>query len=302
MKNILITGGSGLLGSNLSFIYRNEFNVLSIYNKNQLSMKGVNYLPCDLSKNEEVKKLNQFKPDIIIHCAALTNIDICESNKEIAFKHNVISTKNIAKLSKETGSYLIYISTDSVFNGKKGNYSEDSEISPLNYYGKTKYLGEQEVKNNCPKYSIIRTNIFGWNKRNKYCMAEWMLDKLRNHEILEGFKDVYFSPILVNDLSILIKDIIKIRYNGVIHLGSRDHCSKFEFAKMLSEQFNCDESLILPINLEEKNLKARRGKKLWLNVNKIEAILKKKLPTIKDCIIKYKELDNNNYRNDLIES
>jgi len=299
MNKILITGGSGLLGSNLSKLAPSKFEVYATYNKNKVRMKDVHFFQIDLTKKEQLVKIEQIKPDFIIHCAAITNVDYCEAHPDEAYNQNVLTSINIAEIAKKIRAYLIHISTDSVFDGTKGNYKENGTPNPTNVYGKTKLEAEQKILSIHAYSCIVRTNIFGWNKRDKFSLAEWMLNKLTNNEELPALKDIYFSPILVNDLAEALFKLQEKNYEGIIHIAGSETCSKLDFAYIIAEVFGLDKSLIRPISIHELGLKAPRGKNTSLNVSKAEKILKEHLPKAKDGLVKMKKLHEEGYVEEL---
>src|SRR3989344_9384563 len=203
---ILITGANGLLGSNLCLIYsKNKNNTVYATSKELIDIPYCKNYKLDITVNEDFILLEKLKPDIIIHCAALTNVDYCEEHPEEAEKIISLATKNLAEQANRLGSYFIHISTDAVFEGEKGDYTELDQTNPINIYGKTKLNAEQYIQKIYEKtnnnYAIVRTNIYGWNRKNKESLAEWMLHKLERQEKLSGIKDVFFAPILVNSLA-----------------------------------------------------------------------------------------------------
>ncbi len=299
MNKILITGGSGLLGSNIAKLASSNFKVYTTYNKNRVSMKDVYFFQIDITKKEQLIKIEQIKPELIIHCAALTNVGYCEEHPTEAYNQNVLASINIAEIAKKIGAYLIHISTDSVFDGTKGNYREGDIPSPINIYGRTKLEAEQRVSSIHTHSCIIRTNIYGWNKRDKFSLAEWMLNKLTNNEELPALKDIYFSPILVNYLVDILFKLQEKKNEGIIHIAGSETCTKLEFAYMISEVFNFDKSLIKPVSIHELGLKAPRGLDTSLNVSKAEKILKKHLPRVKEGLKKMKKLYEEGYVEEL---
>lgn len=299
MNKILITGGSGLLGSNIAKLATLKFEVYATYNKNKVGMKDVHFFQIDLTKKEPIVKIEQIKPDFIIHCAALTNVEYCEDRPDEAYNQNVLASVNIAKIAKKIGAYLIHISTDSVFDGTKGNYKEDDMANPINIYGRTKLEAEQKILSIHSHSCIVRTNFYGWNKRDKFSLAEWMLNELTNNEELSGLKDVYFSPIFVNDLAEVLFKLQGRKYKGIIHIAGRETCSKLDFAYILAEVFDLDVGLIKPLSIYELGLKASRGKNISLNVAKAEKILKVDLPTVKEGLEEMKKLREEGYVKEL---
>ena len=299
MNKILITGGSGLLGSNIAKFAASKFEVYATYNKNEVSMEDVHFFQADLTKKEELVKIEHIKPDFIIHCAALTNVDYCEDHPDEAYTHNVLASVNIAEISRKIDAYLIYISTDSVFDGEKGDYREDDTPNPINVYGKTKLEAEQRISSIHAHSCIVRTNIYGWNKRNKFSLAEWMLNKLINNEELPALKDIYFSPILVNDFSKILFKLQDKNYTNIIHVAGSESCSKLDFAYRIAEVFGLDNGLIKPISIHKLGLKAPRGENTSLNVSKVEMVLKERLPKVKDGLKKMKKLWEEGYVGEL---
>lgn len=299
MNRILITGGSGLLGSNISKLAISKFNVFATYNKRKISMNDAYLFQIDLTKKEHLGKMEQIKPDFIIHCAALTNVDYCEKHPNEAYNQNVLASINIAEIAKKTRAYLIHISTDSIFNGTKGNYKENDIPNPINAYGRTKLEAEQKISSIHPYSCIVRTNIYGWNKINKFSLTEWMLNKLINNEELPALKDIYFSPILVNDFIKTLFELQERNYRGIIHIAGSESCSKLDFAYMIAEVFALDKNLIKPVSINEVGLKAPRGKNTSLNVSKAEKILKVHLPKVKDGLKRMKELKEEGYVKEL---
>ena len=299
MNKILITGGSGLLGSNIAKLAAPKFEVYATYNKNEVSMKDIHFFQIDLTKKEQLVKIEQIKPDFIIHCAALTNVDYCEDYPDEAYNQNVLASINIAEIAPKIGAYLMHISTDSVFDGGKGNYKENDIPNPINIYGRTKLEAEQNISSIHACSCIVRTNIYGWNKRDKFSLAEWMLNKLTNNEELPALKDIYFSPMLVNDLAEVLFKLQERKYEGIIHIAGSETCSKLGFAYMIAEVFDLDKSLIKPISIHELGLKAPRGKNTSLNVSKAEKKLKEHLPKVKGGLEKMKKLREEGYVEEL---
>lgn len=295
MDKILITGGSGLLGSNIAKIAISKFDVFATYNKTKVNMKYAHFFQIDLTKKEQLNKIKRINPDFIIHCAALTDVDYCEENPNEAYKQNVLTSVDIAEIAKKIGAYLIHISTDSVFDGTKGNYKEEDIPNPINVYGKTKLEAEQKVLSIYPNSCIVRTNIYGWNVQSKLKLAEWFLENLRNKKEINGFVDVYFTPILVNNLSDAILELYERNKKGIYNIVGSERVSKYEFGVKLAEVFQLDASLITRANVDEFNFTAERPKDTSLDVRKAEKELNTKLLRVKDGLIKFRSLEENSY-------
>ncbi len=281
---MLITGVSGLLGNNLAYYFKNKYEILGFYCSHPVSMAGIKTEKLDLLDKSSLKKIIQeFKPSVIIHCASLANVDRCENDPEIASKINVLSTKNIVEIIANKDTTLVYISSDSVYDGVLGNFSEIDSINPLNCYGRTKYEGELEVlkEENC---IIFRTNFFGWNIQDKKSIGEWILDELKAGRQIKGFNDAYFSSIYTFELAKVIDIAIQNQLHGVYNCGSADSCSKYEFSLKIANRFSFESKSIVPSSIDDFPFKAKRGKNLSLNVSKLQKSLDYRLPTIDQSI------------------
>ncbi|MDC0964617.1 sugar nucleotide-binding protein, partial [Candidatus Pseudothioglobus singularis] len=189
---------------------------------------------------------------------------------------------------------MIYISTDSVFDGEKqGTYNEFDKVNPLNIYAKTKYLGEKSVKS-INNGLILRVNIIGWTQKKKKSFAEMILINLIESQQLNLFNDVYFSPITVYDLSHIIIKIVKQPIIGIYHCGSKDNISKYDFGLKMAEIFQLADSNIKKISLDDMELRAIRPKNMALDVTKISKALNINLPGFEDSIRLMKQQYDNN--------
>jgi UDP-4-amino-4,6-dideoxy-N-acetyl-beta-L-altrosamine transaminase/dTDP-4-dehydrorhamnose reductase len=281
---MFITGVSGLLGNNLAGYFKDKYEILGLYSSHPVAIKGIITEKCDISDDSLLRKIiKQFCPYVIIHCASLTNIDQCETDRSLTRRVNVLSNKNIIDAISGMDANLIYISTDAVYDGIKGNFSENNTVNPLNYYGLSKYEGELEVlkKENS---LVLRTNIFGWNIQDKKSLGEWILEELMAGRRINCFADAYFSSIYTIELSRVIDIAIQNNLSGIYNCGATNSCSKYEFACKIASCFGFDKTLIAPISIDDFDFKAKRGKKLTLNVNKLQKGLDYKLPTIEQSI------------------
>ena len=275
---LLITGASGLYGSKLASLASSKgFEVYSGYNKD-LPTYGTP-IQFDVSKKDRVvKTFKQIKPEIVVHAATLTDVDRCEIDKKLAWKINVEGTRYIAEETKKTGSFLLYISTDYVFNGNKGAYVENSEPDPINYYGFTKLKAEEYIKTLLEKYCIARTSvIFGSvPATGKVNFALWILNKLKRNEKINVITDQWNSPTLNTNLAEMTLEIIKHNLIGVFHLSGATRISRYDFSILLSQIFSFETNLINPITSKELTMIAKRPKDSSLNISKAKRLLKNK--------------------------
>lgn len=286
-KRVLITGVSGLLGNNLAYCLKDQYDILGLYNQHAVQISGIKTVKMDLAQAQGQQMrhmIKGFRPDVIIHCAALSDIDYCEKNQKSAYDTNVLGTRKLVESVKDRRTKFIYISTDAVYDNANGKpLCEEDPINPANYYGKTKYLGEQEALK-ADNSLILRTNIFGWNIQDKFSLAEWVIYELSCKREIHGFNDVYFSSIYTFDLAELIDRIIKKKLSGIYNLGSRSALSKKDFAITIADQLGLDTSLIVPISVDDFHFKAKRNKNLSLDIGKLKKDIKSDIPSINDSI------------------
>jgi dTDP-4-dehydrorhamnose reductase len=294
-SKLLITGISGMLGSNLAYYFRNNYRVFGTYNSHPVKIPGIEIEPCDMTVPKDIKSvLAQWRPDIVINCAGMTNIETCEKDKKTAKKINVEGTRYLVEQIILEKTKLIYISSDSVYDGASRNHSEDEVVAPLNYYGLSKYEGEQESLKN-GNTLVLRINIFGWNIQKKQSLGEWVIDNLKAGNRIQGFTDAYFSTMYTMELARVIECALQANLVGLYNCGSCDSCSKFDFAVQIAERFGLDPALIQPISIDEFKFVAPRGKRLMMDVSKIQNDLNYKLPAIKKSIDEF-YIDSNRYK------
>ena len=281
---ILITGVSGLLGNNLAWYFRGKNLVMGFYNTHPVCFAEIECQKVDLLDVPVLGKwVQKFEPEVVIHCAGLTNLDFCEKNQEAAFAANVKATRNLVATLKGSSAKLVYISSDAVYDGKNGNYREEDPVEPMNYYGRTKYEGERESERH-GNALILRTNIFGWNVLPKESLAEWMVSTLMRKELLRGFSDAFFSPIYTFDMASILERCLQKNLRGLYHCGSSTSLSKYEFVLQLSRYFGLDASLVQPCSRDEVPLAAKRGKNLSLCSDRLSKALDVPFPSMKESI------------------
>ena len=249
ITTVLVTGAEGQLGSDLVLLL-----VLSGY-----KVFGMGKSELDITNEEEVNKVVSFlKPEIIIHCAAYTQVDNAESDSDTVFLINGIGTRNIAIAAESNHSKLIYISTDYVFDGCSTTaYHEFSPVSPINIYGTSKLAGEMMVRDFHSKFFIVRTSwVFGVNGNN---FVKTMLQLSKEREQLKVVHDQIGCPTYTVDLSKCIIQLMETNKYGVYHVSNSGCCSWFDFAKEIFIQTN--NSIILdPCTTDEFPRQAKRPK------------------------------------------
>jgi len=267
---ILISGGSGLLGSKISEKALEEgYDVYSGYNTNEAKF-GVPIKLDVCQKSSSSRILSEVGPEVVIHSAALTNVDKCEEDTALAWKVNVEGTKNIAELSRMHKCFLIYVSTDYVFSGEKGLYKEGDDPNPVNYYGATKLEGEKIVKAIAEEWCIARSSvIYGSTPAaGKTNFALWVLENLNKQKHINIITDQYVSPTLNTNLAEMILEVAKRRLSGIYHLAGATSLNRYDFTERIAETFHLDKNLIKPAKSEDMKWKAKRPRDTSLNVEK----------------------------------
>jgi dTDP-4-dehydrorhamnose reductase len=293
---ILITGASGLLGSNLTMLGSRKHTIWATYHSHPVAIPGCELIPLDLTDAEAVwKSVDRIQPEAVVHTAALANVDYCETHPEEAWEVNVAATETLAQAIAGLDCKLVYISTDYVFDGVVGMYTEDDEPNPLNHYAYTKLKGEEVVAGCTTDHLIIRTSIYGWNIQDKFSFAEWILDRLARGQRVPIVSDQYFTPILVNHLARAIFDMLESGAGGLYHVAGVERCSKLSFARTIARVFGCDPQFLDPVTTASLALKAARPLDPSLDVSKARTGLHMRLPDVEEGIVEMKALRSKGY-------
>ena len=253
-KKLLVTGSKGQLAKSFLKLFSNNYKIF-YYDKNTL----------DISSYDKVKKiLNEIQPEVILNCAAFTNVDLCEDKEDLAYELNANSIKNFSGFD----GHFFHISTDYVFDGTNGPYYEDDITNPINVYGKSKLLGELIVEDLFDKHTILRTNIL-FGKDSSASFLNWVVNSLKNNQEVKVVNDQINNPVSVYDCSRTINQLITESILGKYHLGSDNLCSRFDFAMKIAKVWNLDSNLVSKISTKQlkrtlKSFKAERPLKSGL--------------------------------------
>ncbi len=270
-----ITGGTGQLGYDLEKLLVKTGDIVLSTDVDTL----------DITDKEQVLlQIKNFNPDVIIHCAAWTAVDLAEDEKEKCYDVNVIGTQNIALAAKACDAKLIYISTDYVFDGEKtGVYSESDTVNPLGVYGSTKLLGEKEVLG-YDKHFIVRISwVFGINGNN---FVKTMLKLSKTHKNLTVVADQIGSPTYTKDLAKLLVEMGKSEKYGTYHATNEGFCSWAEFAREIFKQINVD-VVVEDILATDFKTKAKRPYNSKMSKDKLEVNGFDRLPDWQDALKRY---------------
>jgi dTDP-4-dehydrorhamnose reductase len=271
----VITGASGLLGTKLAQVALGKgHKVFAAYKDHQPTFG----IPVSLDVTDEVsvrKTISQLKPDVIVNSAALTDVDKCEMNPQLAREMNSTAVEHLAKSAKELSCFLVQMSTDSVFDGTKGNYSETDLPRAINQYGLSKLAGEEAAKT-CGEglWSIARASVvYGWGRAQRPNAATHILNSLSKGQKVFIVNDQYSSPTLNTNLALMVIELCERRLPGIIHTAGATRLSRYEFALGLADLMKLEKKLILPTEAENIEWKATRQMDSSLQVSRAMSLL-----------------------------
>jgi dTDP-4-dehydrorhamnose reductase len=270
---LMIIGHTGLLGSKI------------------LAKSGFQTYPdrrIDVTTPEIAQYIEKVAPDIVIHCAAFTNVDLCETQREKAWLTNVTGTENVVTACAAIHAKLVYISTDFVFDGTGRMYTEEDRPNPINYYGKTKLEGEKIVQE-MDDYIIVRTSVlYGWHHHLNF--VTWVLSQLQSENDIRIVTDQYTCPTLADNLAEVVLELCEKDVTGLYHITGTERISRYDFAKKIADSLGLDASLMTPIKSEDLAQKAPRPKDSSLSTQKIKVIIDTPLLSVKEGLQEMKKV------------
>ena len=284
----LVTGSAGLIGSQVvKDLIKLKHEVYSCYH-NEKPICGIPIHLDLLDHNKIIQTLLTLKPDCIIHLAAITNVDLCETEKELTTCLNVIATEIIAKQAAKQQIFFVYVSTDYVFNDNQKLKKENHLPNPLGFYGKSKLKGEMVINNLASSWCIIRTSTpFGIHHKKK-SFPLWIKENLELKKEIPVLVDQFTSPTYVPNLSNMLIEIATRQITGIIHLAGATRISRYHLAELISDKLSLEKKLLFPTKMDEMNWVAHRPEDSSLDVSLATEILNEKPQTIQyslDCLL-----------------
>jgi len=265
---IVVTGGSGLLGK----------AILREIKGSKGACRNCEIF-LDLRDLDSIKVvMDRVRPEVVIHAGALSNADYCETNREEAYLVNYRASRVLAREAKRLSAFLVFISSDYVFDGEKGGYVEDDPPNPVNYYGLTKLAAERAIGEEGGHYAILRTSvIYGpWEARLKENFALWIIRNLKEGRGIRLVVDQISSPTLNLNLARMVRETVERRIESVFHVAGDEAVSRYEFGIRLAETMGLDTSLITQSLTSQMNWVARRPKNSSLNVDSVKALFRER--------------------------
>ena len=279
MTRILVTGVSGLLGINLAHEMMREYDIVGV-DRGKLVNAPFKIWKADLLDPGAVDAiLNSVRPNWLINCAALADLEACENTPYLARALNTDLPAQMAKACRSRDISFAHISTDAVFDGEKdGFYTEEDSPNPLGVYSQTKLDGERAVLNENKNAIVARVNFYGWSLSGKRSLAEFFHHNLTNNKSMSGFTDVIFCPMFVNHTARILIKMLEKNLSGLYHLVGTQAMSKYQFGVEIARKFSLQEGEISPKSILASSLTARRAHNLALSTHKLSTDMGETLP------------------------
>jgi dTDP-4-dehydrorhamnose reductase len=284
MHNILITGASGMLGATLSLLWQDKYNIFATDHNDYPGNKIKNFKLFDLLEDSYEELIRWSNPDIIVHCAAMTNVDECENHPKQAM---VINSESVNKILLNTCNIkVIFISSDAVFADGHSMATEGVISDSETIYGKSKIKAEQYLLNSGHNHLVIRTTIVGKNiNKNKKGFVEWIVDSVIDKKYIILFNDVSFTPITIWHLAKEIEWCINNNISGLLHISGKNPITKFKFGIELCQYIGLNTKFIKKGNLNNIKFKSKRSNDQTISSEHYENISNRKMPSVRDTLV-----------------
>lgn len=299
-NNILITGGSGLLALNWAATIRDRCSVVLGLHKRSVILPRVQAQSIDLESAEAIARtIEACQFDLVIHTAGFTNVDECEARPDLAQHINVTLANNVAKACADTETPLVHVSTDHIFHGDESLVDENQRIAPKNTYGRTKAEAERQVLETNPRALVVRTNFYGWGSSYRQSFSDAILGALRSGNEIALFKDVFYTPILIEVLAEAVLELVDRRAFGIYHVVGDERLSKYEFGLKIAESFGLESALIRPALMANHASLAVRPFDMSLSNQKACTVLDRTLGGVMEHIARLHQQEQNGLAQEL---
>ncbi len=261
MKKLLITGVNGMLGQQCIHEFQADYKIVGVdLHDHAFVSSRLDYHQLDITKRKSVKEtISGIRPDFIVNCAAYTNVDGAETERELCWKVNAEAVAHLSYVSGKIDAPIIHISTDYVFDGTSGPYRETDLPSPRGFYGKSKLAGENALRQSDVKHAILRTQVlYGAGVNIGLNFVTWLIRELKNKRSVTIVNDQIGNPTLAADLTAAIRLVIEQKKWDLFHISGAERLDRYQFAVRIADFFNLDKSLIQPITTAELKQAAPR--------------------------------------------
>ena len=284
---ILITGASGLLGAHLTAFLSRRHQVTGTDRHPWWGDRPAHWAAGDLEDPSFMETLlGKAAPDCVIHCAAMTYVDLCKRDPVLAHAANAELTRRLAR-AVSPHCLFVYISTDGLFNGDKPMVTEEEPPMPRTVYGRSKLQGEREVQSACGRHLIVRTNFYGWSSGRKTTFAEWLYGALESGQRITLFEDFFFTPIYVVDLAERLTVLIEAGRTGLFHVAGAERVSKEAFGRQLAEPARFSLENVQRSTLKQASLAADRPRDMSLSSLRFCRATGMTVPGCKEGILRF---------------
>ncbi len=274
METWLVTGARGFLGTNAGVYLGDRARLVGQARAATDSKLYEAVIGLDLRHAGQVGDLvREVNPDVVLHAAAISGHETSANDPEQAHAVNVVATAAIATAAADIGARMVHISTDAIFAGSTGNYSEDDDPEPFSYYGETKLAGEEEVRRYVEDHLIVRTNFFGWSETARKSVLEFFVNSLRDGQNVRGYPDFIVTSIYVQALIDSIWKLGEIGAVGTVNVASSDALSKFDYGVLVADQFGLDSDLIERRGPDPQAHTTSRSRDLSLDTSRVAGLL-----------------------------
>lgn len=275
----LVTGAQGFLGANAGIYLRGKARTIGLTRTGATPNLFDEGITGDLTEPGEIAEaIIERRPSVVLHAAALASHEACEADPALAERINVDATRVLARAAQEAGAQFIYISTDAVFDGARGDYTETDEPSPFSVYGETKLRGEQQALNESAAL-VVRTNFFGWSPSGHRSILEFFVNELSAGHKVNGYTDVIVTSTYVQLLLSSIWRLPQHEVTGIVNVASSNKLSKYDFGRATAEVFGLKRDLINPVEAALSQRHRTRSRDLSLDTAKLAQLQKSDIPS-----------------------
>lgn len=293
---VIITGSNGLLGQNLIDLLLREKEKYQVFGfsrgENRSGRDDFEYVNIDITNEKHLKEsIDNIQPDCIINTAAMTNVDACENDRDSCYDLNVNVVQYLIDACLKVDAHLIHLSTDFIFDGVKGNYTETDIPNPLSYYGETKLMSENLLEKSSIDYTILRTIlVYGLvNDMSRSNIVLWVKESLENGKEITIVDDQFRTPTYVEDLALACKISMDKKATGIFNIASNTLLSIYEISLEIADAFGLDKSLIKSISTATLNQTANRPVKTGFDLSKTNHELEFYPKSFKEDLQRFKQ-------------
>jgi dTDP-4-dehydrorhamnose reductase len=291
---VLVTGAAGLVGGRTTLeLLRRGHAVIAVHRTTVpqwAPVPNAALAQCELSSADAVEKLfSESAPlDAVIHPAAAIDLEWCEKNPEGAWRDNVLATANLSSAARKAGAHLVHVSTDYVFDGKRGPYPEDAVPCPRGVYPLSKHASEQVARMLAPGCAIARTAVvYGALRSARPNFAMWLVENLSAGKTVNLFEDQWISPSLADDVARMLAELAERKLDGFWNTCGGDHLTRVSFGEALCAQFGFDPKLIRPVKMAEAGMLATRPPRAGLTPDKVRARLQEHPLPLREALARF---------------